>query len=444
MSQPEWELVRETATGRRSDYRLDHRPLAEAGGQGIVFRAVHKPSGIEVAMKKVRDHTDDGIARMRREIDVASDLYVHRHVMPVLDASPAWDWFVMPLAKGSAADRHIDLGRDACLRPLVTAVCEGLAAAHMLEWVHRDVKPANVLYLDGRWVLADWGLGRRPRGETSMEGRTRTGMFLGTERFAAPELADNAHDATFAADVYSVGQLIGWAVTGKLPAPFTPLIPDSGAWRAVVRAATQHNAARRPQTVQELVDLIEAELNEPPAVPANAGERLLEQVHAGDGQAEMQLWRLAVRHSDDYDLYIEVLADVPHDAIERLSAAEPELTREVVKAVHTHLDDTGARNLPFAGAGAIVKLLLVICRHAGREENWTLLEEAVDAMLAWDAVWDQWNARDAIIAWMRGVNGEVARIVASALRQNQDGRPHFEALGQDRNVDGRLRAALSV
>jgi hypothetical protein len=112
--------------------------------------------------------------------------------------------------------------------------------------------------------------------------------------------------------------------------------------------------------------------------------------------------------------------------------------------MHTHLDDTGPRNLPFAGAGAIVKLLLVICRHASREENWTLLEEAVDAMLAWDAVWDQWNARDAIIAWMRGVDGEVARIVASALRQNQDGRPHFEALVQDRNVDGRLRAALSV
>ncbi len=444
MGQSEWEVVRKAARGRRADYRLEPRPLAAAGGQGIVFRSVHKASGIEVAMKKVLDHTDDALARMQREIDVASALYGHPRVMPVLDASPDSDWFVMPLAKGSAADRHTALGKDERLRRLVAAVCEGLAAAHALGWVHRDVKPENILYLDRRWVVADWGLGRRPRGQTSVEGRTRTGVFLGTERFAAPELADDAHDATFAADVYSVGQLIGWAVTGRLPLPFTPLIPDSGPWRGVVRAATQHNPARRPQMIEELLALIEAELNEPPAVPANAGEELLERVREGDGQARVQLWRLAVRHSEDYDLYINVLPAIPDVALKELTTDEPELTREVVKAMHAHLDDTGAQNLPFHDANAIVKLLLAICRHASRKGNWALLEEAADAMFAWDAVWDQWNARDAIVAWLKGIDGEVARVVAGALRRNHDGRPHFEHLADDRRVDGRLRAALSI
>ena len=443
MTLPPWEPVREAARGDRTDYRLDHRPLAEPGGQGVVFRAVHKSSGTKVAMKKVLDHSLDSIARMRREIDVAGALQGHRRVMPVLDASPESDWFVMPLAERSAADRHAALGEDNRLRRLVEAVCDGLGAAHALGWVHRDIKPENILYLERRWVVADWGLGRRPRGETTVDRRTRTGVFLGTERFAAPELADDAHEATFSADVYSVGQLIGWAVTGQLPLPFQPLVPASGPWRGVVRAATRYEPSRRPQTIEELLDLVVAELSDPPAAPANAGEELVNQVRKGDDQAATELWRLAAGHSDDYDLLIEVLPDLPDEAIMAMTTAEPELTLDIVKGMHVHLDDTGGRRLSFSGANAVVKSLLAICRRAARDTNWTLLEDSADAMFAWDGIWDQWNARDAIVAWLYRIDGEVARVVAGALRRNVEARAHFESLAEDRRVDRLVRAALA-
>jgi serine/threonine protein kinase len=443
MGKPAWEAVRNAARGQRTDYRLEPKPLAEPGGQGIVFRGVHKSLGVQIALKRVLDHSEDAIARMRREVDVASALKGHRRVMPVLDSAPDSGWFVMPLARHSAADRQIALRETERLRRLVTGVCQGLAAAHDLGWVHRDIKPENILYLDGRWVVADWGLGRRPRGHTSLARRTRTGIFLGTERFAAPELAEDAHDATFAADVYSLGQLIGWAVTGQVPLPFTPLIPASGLWRGIVRDATQQNRARRPQTIKDFLNLVEAELNEPPSAPANVGEALLERIQNGDGQASVQLWRFAAKHSDDYDLYIEVLSNVSGKAINGLTVNEPELTHEVAKAMHAHLDVTGANNLPFASANAIVKFLLEICETAGRERNWALLEDAADAMFAWDAMWDQWNARDAILVWLRDLDGEVARVVAGALRRNRDGRLHFEHLADDRQINGRLRAALA-
>src|SRR6266851_10242514 len=97
------------------------------------------------------------------------------------------------------------------------SVCEGLRRPHVEGWIHRDIKPGNLLLLDGRWVVGDWGQGRRPRGETSDPRRTRTGTGFGTEGFAAPELSDDAHEVTPATDIYSLGQLVGALLTGSSP-----------------------------------------------------------------------------------------------------------------------------------------------------------------------------------------------------------------------------------
>ena len=111
----------------------------------------------------------------------------HPNVMPVLDADPDGRWFIMPLANGSAASHADRLRETRRLRGLVEAVCEGLRQPHADGWIHRDIKPANILLLQGRWVVADWGLGRRPRGQTSVPRRTRTGTGFGSEGFAAPD-----------------------------------------------------------------------------------------------------------------------------------------------------------------------------------------------------------------------------------------------------------------
>jgi serine/threonine-protein kinase len=140
----------------------------------------------------------------------------------------------------------------------VLAVCSALETAHGVGWLHRDLKPANILSIDGRWTVADWGLGRRPLGDTTFTGRTTAGAFLGTYGFAAPEQATDAHNATPSADLYSLGQIIGWARTGEIPKDGTPLLPTAEPWRSVVAAVTVRDAAARPQNAHEFRELMGA------------------------------------------------------------------------------------------------------------------------------------------------------------------------------------------
>jgi len=252
---PPWFLLPWLARGKKTDYSLDPQPLDE-GGQGAVFRAGHKPTCIPVALKRLRFHDDDSVHRMGREISAGNRYGSHPNVMPVLDADPDGRWFIMPLADGSAA-RHADRLRETrTLRDLVEAVCEGLRQPHADGWVHRDIKPANILLLEGRWVVGDWGLNRRPLGQSSGSRRTRTGTGFGTEGFAAPEMSGDPHDSTPATDIYSIGQLIGAVLTGRRPQANIPLLPESGPWRAVVAEATRSDPADRPQDLDEFLRLI--------------------------------------------------------------------------------------------------------------------------------------------------------------------------------------------
>jgi eukaryotic-like serine/threonine-protein kinase len=251
-----WVAVRWLKRGKKADYSMSPEPIDE-GGQGAVFRAVHKPTGTIVALKRLRFSDDDSVHRMGREIDMGQRYGGHPNVMPVLDADPGGRWFIMPHANGSADDHAERLRSTAALRSLVEGICEGLRQPHADGWTHRDIKPANILHLQGQWVVADWGLGRRPRGQTSVPRRTRTGSRFGSEGFAAPELlSGNPHDATPATDIYSIGRLVAAILTGQPPEQNLPLLPESGPWRAVVAEATHHKPTNRPQEVDEFLRLL--------------------------------------------------------------------------------------------------------------------------------------------------------------------------------------------
>lgn len=92
-------------------------------------------------------------------------------------------------------------------------------------------------------------------------------MRFGSDGLAAPELSDDAHSATAATDVYSLGQLIGWAITGEMPTINVPLMPKSGPWRSVVREATHRDPTRRPATVEGTVIVLHDALGRRPNSP---------------------------------------------------------------------------------------------------------------------------------------------------------------------------------
>jgi hypothetical protein len=432
-----YDSVRRAAQGRRKDYALEPAPI-DCGGQAEVFRARHKPSGITVALKRAKPATTDARARMRREIEAAQLLGGNPHVMPVLDHSDQHDWFVMPLAGDTAETTRSQLTEGARLRELVAAICAALRPAHEAGWIHRDLKPPNLLWLDGRWTVADWGLTRRPRGQTTSPDRTRAGEAFGTDGWAAPELSSDPHSAGPPADIYSIGQVIGWAVTGNRPQANTPLIPPGGPWRQVVKAATQPDPARRPPTVDALLQLIAQELDYDQPDSTDTAGQLRAAANEGDAGAAAQLFATSARHPGDVRLYTEVLPAMTRDAVAAAIDADPQQAAEVVRAAVGHVHDS---DLGWDDASRIITWLHHIQVRAAEAGNLGLLEEAANAVLTWDAVWDQWTPQTEIRQWLAKLRGDQAAAVARVIREHGMAT-HFAELADDRRADERIRRAV--
>ncbi|MFD5065712.1 protein kinase, partial [Streptomyces sp. NPDC058394] len=437
-----YQEVRRAARGERRDYACDRLPFA-TGGQAEVFQARHKPSGIVVVLKKLHQQhpAEHPIARMRREIYIGRQLDGHPHVMPVLDASADGTWFVMPLAEATAEERREELQAPGALRALVEALASVLSAMPEEGWIHRDIKPSNILLLDGRWTLADWGIVRRPPGQTTKVGRT--GLFIGTEGFAAPELSENAHTATPAADVYSIGRVVAWALTGELPRTNLPLFPPPGPWRTIVKATTHNDPELRPQTAADVLQLIEREHTQLPEDPLVRAQALLESANTGDAIAAEALLGLIDDYNLDYELHVDVLTGLAAPNAAPALARGPHVAQRVLNALaaHVHGDDT--HMVQFGEADTVVTWLQGIAAWAADYQQWELLEEATAVMCEWDGVWDQWRARDKVTLWLKSLNSDAAAIVAAVLKDHPDSAQHFSGLARIRTVDQRLRQAVA-
>ncbi|WP_274036600.1 protein kinase domain-containing protein [Streptomyces sp. MMBL 11-1] len=432
-----------SARGQRKDYRLDRLPMASEG-QADVFRGVHKPSDTVVAFKRRRRKDSRARRRMVREVDVAQLLGGHPHVMPVLDFSPAYDWFVMPMAEATAEDKRAELQDPAALRDLVDAVADALSEAHRHGWVHRDIKPSNLLLLDGRWTVADWGIARRPAGQTSAD-RALTNASIGSPGFAAPELSTNPHDGAVAAsDVYSLGQVIGWVLTGVWPQPNVPLLPAPGPWRGVVRQATHPDPAARPHDMTAFLALVDRETAPSPVLPITRAHTLLSAAADGDGTAAGQLLALAADEPGNYELYLDVLARVQLEDAAPAVLANPRQAIGVVRAMAAHVEGDRGQWPTFPEADRAIWWLLNVARLAARKTEWDLLEAACQALFTWDGRFDQWKPQDSVRRWLRTLSGDAAGTVASVLGEFPHSARHFRELAEERGVDRSLRGTIAA
>jgi hypothetical protein len=407
-----------------------------------VFKARHKPTGVTVALKKLRAPLTWKVARMEREIEIGRMLVGHPHSMPILDADPAHTWFVMPWAEQTAEGLRGELGTadPEVLMDLVQAVCSVLADAHEKGWVHRDIKPSNILRLEGRWVVADWGIARRPHGRTPDHPLTRVGVSMGSEGFAAPELSDDAHNAGPQADIYSIGQVIGWWDTARQPRAYRPLIPESGPWRTVVRSATREDPRKRPPTVAEFRALMDRELAPAPMSPTAQALSLRGALNHGSAAAAEALVALADAHVDDAGLYCDLLVDLDEERLVPALLTDPDRAVAVVRAMARLLGS--ARRPERSEVDATVLWLLNVARGAADGGRLQVFEECLDGVLALDAAWNPRFAQEKIRSWLRGLSGDAASSAADMLQTHPDSSVHFLALAGDGQVDHRIRAAL--
>ncbi|MCO5170910.1 MAG: protein kinase [Planctomycetes bacterium] len=202
---------------RVGPYRLVER--LGAGGMGAVFRAVHDPTGAEVAVKLIHAPGAQARARLCREATAQARVDAHPNVVRVHAAGEERGvaWLAMELATGGDLAQRLERGPlppDEAVR-VVVALAEGLAHAHARGVLHRDLKPQNVLFGgDGRPRLTDFGLAR-VEGEGSL---TATGAILGTPAYMAPEQASGGgHHADVRADVYGLGAILYHCLTGRPP-----------------------------------------------------------------------------------------------------------------------------------------------------------------------------------------------------------------------------------
>ncbi|MFD9094320.1 bifunctional serine/threonine-protein kinase/ABC transporter substrate-binding protein [Streptomyces collinus] len=199
-------------------YRLLRR--LGAGGMGVVYLA-RSGGGSLAALKVIRAaHADDpGFrARFRREVETASRV-ASPWVVPLLDADPDAEspWLATAFVPGPSLAEAVEergplpLGS---VRFLGARLAQALEAVHGAGLVHRDVKPGNVLLaVDGPRMI-DFGIARMPE-DTAL---TASGMVVGSPGFLSPEQAQGrGREIGPASDVFSLGCLLAFAVTGERP-----------------------------------------------------------------------------------------------------------------------------------------------------------------------------------------------------------------------------------
>jgi serine/threonine protein kinase len=431
-----------TFAADRSRYRLEPKPLG-VGGYAEVFGAAHKDTGRSVAFKKALDRHGEGPTRMRREVNAMVALHEHPNVMDVLDADDLHRWYVMPLADGDLDKLRAEIDSLA-LVDVLTQVADGLQAAHDLGLVHRDVTPKNILRFatEGRWVVADWGLVRGPRGKTSAQ-PTRTGAVIGTEGFVAPEVLRDAHrEATSAADVYSLGRVAAWATTGTWPLAGEILLPD-GPWRSLVRHATRPDPSARPTLTEFVSDMAEVTYQPPAATQDRAAE--LARAAATDPAAALALLDLADTHRDEHGIFFDHVHMAGGEALIRL-VNDPPYAERIIEAMRDHLcgPESNWGDRRFDRANAPLRWLRQVAQVASVAEQFGVLEDAASALFAAGAIWRRFPERSGTRRWLDELQGHAAETVARALRRDESARTWLldEGWRPSARADPHIRSAL--
>lgn len=189
-----------------------------SGGMGQVFLGV-SPSGRRVAVKLIHPvHAGEDHFRERfaREIEAARRVGGF-HTAQVVDADPHADppWMVTAYIDGpsleEAVRRYGPLPPERA-RALGAGLAEGLAAIHAHGLIHRDLKPGNVVMAEDGPRIIDFGIAR----SVDSTGLTSTGAVVGTFAYMSPEQI-RGELATPAMDVFSLGCVLAFAVTGRPP-----------------------------------------------------------------------------------------------------------------------------------------------------------------------------------------------------------------------------------
>lgn len=215
-------MTQENLAGRTiAGYRLLHH--VGEGGTAAVYRAEHPDKGV-AAIKVLRSRMGQdpvAVKRFLREAEYGARVK-HPNIVQTFDFGEQDGLYYLALEWAEGEPLATFATRSGQLAPeLVAAIIEqlggALSAAHRVGIIHRDLKPANIMYDPGTRAvkLLDFGIARDA--ELQPEERlTRTGFFVGTLQYVAPE-ALSGELVNEQADVYSLATITYYLLAGTLP-----------------------------------------------------------------------------------------------------------------------------------------------------------------------------------------------------------------------------------
>jgi len=197
--------------------------LLGAGGMGAVYESEAPGSSARVAVKLLSSRlasSPTSVERFKQEGRLASQLSHPRCVFVIAaDADAGRPYIVMELMPGDtlkdAVDKRGPLPAEQAITYMLDVI-DGLAEAHRVGMIHRDMKPSNCfLTADGRVKVGDFGLSKSLIGSRDQH-LTHSGAFLGTVLFASPEqIRGEALD--YGSDVYSLCATLYYLLCGEAP-----------------------------------------------------------------------------------------------------------------------------------------------------------------------------------------------------------------------------------
>lgn len=201
-------------------YTIEH--LLGEGGMARVYLAIQRGFERPVALKIIAQElaaSEEFGKRFLREARIVG-MMSHQHIVPVYDVGEHDGVFYLAmeiLAEGDLRSRMGHPMDEAVALRITSQLASALGYAHEKGFIHRDVKPDNVLFRDAETaVLTDFGIARTAEDSEDMTQITRVQSVIGSPKYMSPEQS-LGHPLDARTDIYSLGIILFQMLTGDVP-----------------------------------------------------------------------------------------------------------------------------------------------------------------------------------------------------------------------------------